>query len=66
MRNERTVEITVKPIFSDKGNLDDILIKLIRKKSGENIKKPIDSVPLIGYNIGAVIPDVHAERGIYA
>ena len=60
MSKEKTVEITVKPIYDGKKSDKQAFIELILSKSrGENVRSGLDFTRPASYNKDVVFSDVH-------
>jgi hypothetical protein len=68
MKNEKTIEISVKTLFTGKISQEQAFVDLIRRRSGRNGVKSTTEfalIPKLMYNRDTVVfPGVHApERG---
>jgi len=66
MRMEKSIEISVKPVFIGMRTAEQVFIDLIRRQISTKNKNSLEPKAEMGYNEGNVVfPTVHApERGI--
>ena len=66
MRIEKSIEISVKPVFIGLKTAEQVFVELIRKEISANIANGLEPLARMRYNgSNVVFPSVHApERGI--
>ena len=65
MKSEKSVEISVKAIFTGKKSAEQVFTDLIRRSNSLKPTNGIELMPKKMYNDIVVFPDVHAsERGM--
>ena len=60
MKKEKSVEISVKAVFSGRKSPEQVFIELVQKKM-ELHGKNLDKTPAKAYTNDKVFPDVHAN-----